>query len=58
MVVSVVAVVAAERVELAAVVVATMAMVLVSPPTPHRLSATAPTHLVLKLTKFPNIEKT
>ena len=36
--------------------VVTMAVVLVSPSTPHRPSATAPTHLVLKLT-FPEYKK-
>ena len=41
--------VVAARVEVAAVVVATMAVVLVSPPTPHRPSASAPIHLGLKL---------
>ena len=46
-------VVAVAKVEVAVIVVAKMVVVvLASPPTPHRPSATAPTHLVLKLT-FP-----
>ena len=43
------AVVAAARVEVAAVVVVTMAVVLVSPPTLYKPSATVLFHIVLKL---------
>ena len=49
MVAVVAGVVAAARVEVAAVVVVTMAVVLVSPPTLYKPSATVLFHFVLKL---------